>query len=84
MNYNQSHQFYCGVDLHARSMFYTQFGTERFLRRRCLPVTVALPDGKVARPVKLFGAARLDASGNRKREPSRCCEKSAHRAEEVD
>jgi len=21
MNYNQSHQFYCGVDLHARSMF---------------------------------------------------------------
>jgi hypothetical protein len=21
MNYNQSHAFYCGVDLHARSMF---------------------------------------------------------------
>ena len=21
MNYNQQHQFYCGVDLHARSMF---------------------------------------------------------------
>ena len=21
MNYNQPHQFYCGVDLHARSMF---------------------------------------------------------------
>ena len=21
MNYNQPHKFYCGVDLHARSMF---------------------------------------------------------------
>lgn len=21
MNYNRQHQFYCGVDLHARSMF---------------------------------------------------------------
>ena len=39
MNYNQLQKFYCGVDLHARSMFYGK-GVTR------LPARVAVEFGR--------------------------------------